>query len=178
MPRNRDPLTMFQQHVHYEIEQLAISYWRLKSGIKEQEFVNLYHESFCIHAKTLLEFFIRTLQRDMAAAADFTNPSYVRPKRERGTDLDEILGRLNTEVSHLSWARPDNQSDQIGPDYRDKIWTVVKQELQRWVQHLQKGFDQALLPLSLLSGLQIDTLPTLAPASATNVVSGTTLKIV
>jgi hypothetical protein len=94
MPRNRNLPPMFQRHIHYEIEQLAISHWRLKAGIKEQEFVNLYHESFCIHAKTLLEFFIRAPECDMAAAADFTNSSYARPTRARGTDLDEILGRL------------------------------------------------------------------------------------
>jgi hypothetical protein len=152
--RNRNFQTMFRRHVYYEIEQFAVSYWRLKAGIRDQELINLYHESFCIHAKTLLEFFNRKAEDHMAAAVDFTDASYVPLERERGNELKQILGRVNIEISHLSWARPDNQSDQIGQDYRDKIWVFVTKERQRWVASLRPEFDRSLLPLRLLNGFR------------------------
>jgi hypothetical protein len=176
MASKRNAPMMFKRHLYYEIEQLALSYWRARAGLNGQELVNLYVESFCLHAKTLLEFLIRKPGDDMAAAADFADGSYVRPKRVRGNELDQVLGRLNIELSHLSWARPDNQSDQIGPDYRDKVWTLVRTELHKWAACLRPEFSASDIPLSLLNGLIVNTVPTLSQMSATNAISSTTFK--
>jgi hypothetical protein len=150
-PRNTNPGVMFRKHLAYELETAATAFWRCRQGLP-QEFLNVYHESFCLHVRNLLDFFTGKASGKYPAAADFVKDpnAYTRPQREHGNEIDTMLGKLNIEISHLNWGRPDDSVDQIGSKEREDMMNVLRREVENWVPHLSEQFDANNLPLQLL----------------------------
>jgi hypothetical protein len=146
MPTNS--ATMFDRHVAYELHEFAESYWRMRAGNTNQADLNMNHDVFCTHGRNLVEFFSKRPDGHHVVAADFATAAYVPWNIQHGSTAHDARGRLNNEVSHLTWNRPENQTDQMDQAYRDKVWNLISDEVRRWLPHIRSEFDKSKLPLA------------------------------
>ena len=95
----QDPklLEILQDHLPYEIDMLLGTFRKLELGVVDDMVRNALIESFCIHARSLIDFLNN--QRGVRASS-FTNRSYV-PFRD-GKIRASVITKLNTQVAHLT----------------------------------------------------------------------------
>lgn len=116
-----------QEHLNYEIKML-VGAWRLIhdgdstistiSTIMSQELrnkivANAAKETFCLHARSLMEFFCETRNRGNSAAS-FAVKSYSQAQKNR-----DYKKKLNNQISHLldgrisCWHDKINEGDRL-----------------------------------------------------------------
>jgi hypothetical protein len=66
------------EHLPYEIDMLRYAYNRLQTPLQGQAEINVFIECFCVHARTLLDFFWdkKPKKQNYAVARQFTVGSY------------------------------------------------------------------------------------------------------
>ena len=149
------PDERFDYHLKYELWMLAETFSRLKNldpGAPSIEPVlaNALIESFCIHARSLIEFFYKSDTSDKRARG-YTNSNYVPFVGE--DSRQQIWDRLNQQIAHL-----DKQARSIDPvgrintnELRD-INNLLAREIQRFKVCLRRpDYDPSTvydLPLS------------------------------
>jgi hypothetical protein len=117
---------VFDKHVSYEIGRLAEMYALLaepdafrfnsldeavRDTMKDALIV-----SFCIHAKNLMEFLSRSPEDHHAASADYADVGYEPWNIGHRTPAHKLRGKLNNQLSHLTFERTDDPNEKIaGP---------------------------------------------------------------
>jgi hypothetical protein len=92
---------MLHQHVSYELAMLIHTYSRLTGGSLVSFDVNALIEAFCVHARNLNEFFQSSgTWPDSLHAKSFTTDYKPGPPLPQ-----EILTKMNQQITHLSWGR-------------------------------------------------------------------------
>jgi hypothetical protein len=97
---------------------------------------NAFIESFCIHARNLIEFFKDKKDCDFDRRR-FAKEGYRIDKRFVG---DGVLGRINGQISHLSKKRTREVSKKIDGEERRKILDCIEGELERLEKALHPSF--------------------------------------
>ena len=144
MPRNRTRAMhtakfeeLLHVHVRYELDMLFGTFHQLASPVANAVVGNALIESFCLHARQLLDFFGNA---QGLHATEFTDSGY--------TPLaNDVLGigsattkKLNTQIAHLTKERVSDGSEKIGPEDRARLRAAVETALRHFEGHLRSPF--------------------------------------
>jgi hypothetical protein len=124
-----------QHHLSYEIDMLNGSYaliaridqLLLVAGAPVTEraaALNALKEDFCLHARLLVEFFLK--RRDNAAD-DFAN-GYPQPSEP----ANDLVRRLNNQIAHFMDGRTLVEAAKIADSDRAALLRWIDMELERW----------------------------------------------
>lgn len=153
-------------HLPYEIWMLQETHQRLKGAVSDQVVTNALIESFCIHARQLLDFFENKQGR---CAKDFTGGtynatclSYLRTQRTK----------LNTQIAHLTACRTKDPKEKIGGTDRDKLLKAILREARNFQSNLVGTFAETF-KLPVPNTLNVADLS----VGATNAITSTTTSL-
>jgi hypothetical protein len=168
MPKTRETMQlMFDEHVRYEIDHLRGMYRLLvEPDTYNEQLPDLDRKmiddalivAFCIHAKNLVEFLSDTPRNDHARAEDYADGYWW--KLSHGTMAYELKGKVNNQISHLTYARADDPNEKIGAQERKELVDLIYDQLNRWSKHLKTGYDANRLnlePLATAKQMEIKT---------------------
>jgi hypothetical protein len=96
---------VFNEHIPYEIDMLRETYRMLETPPTIDALKNALLEAFCVHARSLLDFFVcqRVRQNDVIAS-DFV-PGFTPQVNDKGEPLKTIRAKLNKQIFHLTTNR-------------------------------------------------------------------------
>lgn len=155
-------LTELLEHLRYELDMLFGTYERLEVPSSDLVCGNALIESFCLHARQLLDFFNN---EQGLRANEFTTAQYV-PLTSAVVGVSETLAqKLNTQIAHLTKKRVSVSTEKIGADDRDQLRSGLERALRHFEAHLRPPFRDQWGSYSTLPAGDA------APASATNSVT-------
>ena len=158
---------LFERHVLYEVWMLVETYNRLEAGVADRVVGNALIESFCIHARALVDFFN---DRKGAKASSFAEPTYV--SFAKGDIPDALKSKLSTQIAHLTLTRTSNPAKKIDRAARQELFLKIATELNNFLQHLKPEYH-ALCPSDLKVRLSSVVTPAPSSSQATNAVTTT-----
>ena len=124
----------FEHHLVYEVNMLRQAFDFLHVPAWRPELRNMIIELFCVHARNLIGFFDENSatpgqsRSDYVGARHFCRNDY-EPWR-KGRPSNELSGRLNRQVSHLSYDRTSQNEGKIGPKDQLELVRLIEQELE------------------------------------------------
>jgi hypothetical protein len=125
---------ILEKHLPYEIYMLRQTYRKLAEGQPQDEVVgNALIESFCIHARSLLDFFESRPNKkdDDYVATDFTSAFVLRINRS--APFETLRTKLNKEIFHLTRGRKNSEADQFNMSTDGKqLVHEIEQEIHRF----------------------------------------------
>jgi len=124
-------------HLPYELEMLRATHERLDLPPADQVLCNTLIESFCLHARLLLEFFEN---KQGKRAKDYTGGSYKAAHLASLTKAER--NKLNTQIAHMSGQRTVDSSKKIGLSLRAKLITALEREANEFKNQLSSEFKQ------------------------------------
>jgi hypothetical protein len=127
------------EHLPYEVQMLNFSFEVLcwTPGILGQLPVNALIESFCIHARNLIDFFTEqsVSPKNYAGAKHYVGASWIA-SGDSDYKSDSIYGKLNEQIAHLTYGRQKDLDKKIqGPDI-GSLKQVLDDEAKRFVDSL------------------------------------------
>lgn len=117
-----DSVAYLAEHYIYEINMLRETHRRLGST-SDQMLANALIESFCVHARALLDFYKSTPQDDDVVAHDFVTPAQFTATATRQVPND-IRKRVNKQIAHLTAAREN--ANRINDGDRQQLLTAIE----------------------------------------------------
>ncbi|MEO9634066.1 MAG: hypothetical protein ABJF89_13300 [Parasphingorhabdus sp.] len=123
------------EHLPYELWMLRETHEKLGSALTDQVLCNALIESFCLHARLLLEFFEKKKSKH---AKDYTGGSY--KAAHLGSLTKTERDKLNTQIAHITGYRTIDPSQKIGPALRLKLLTALQREAITFEQQLTADF--------------------------------------
>ena len=157
----------FIDHLYYEIWMLGETYTRLhlaNEPITDRVVANALVESFCIHVRALIEFFLK------GHADKYTNKRYGHKK----TRYEKETKLLNTQIAHLIFdGRTGEDSGKIGAPQRQRMYDLLKEDINAFKLDLRaECLEWKELPdLPTDSGLTVPV----TPHGASSAPTGTTV---
>jgi hypothetical protein len=126
----RSDSEILEQHYNYELYMLANTYRLLEDNLVQQ---NALIESFCIHARNLIEFF----RGDGRQYVETTYTPFAASK-SRIKKLNPIL---NHQIAHLDVNnRTAKNSDKISDKNRFELITILNTETVEFQKHLKESY--------------------------------------
>jgi hypothetical protein len=149
---------VFNKHIPYEIGRLIEMYdlllkpdpYRSVAEPTRETIDDALIVGFCIHAKNLVEFFEQKPHKHYAAAADYTDQGYQPWEIAHGTVAHELKGKLNNQLSHLSYERTEEPNEKIGVNERKQLLDMIHDQLVRWIGHLKPEYDRSKVSIGAL----------------------------
>ncbi len=123
------------EHLPYELWMLRQTFEKLRSPPANEVLCNALVESFCIHARLLLEFFTN---KQGKRAKSYTNGSYNAVHLVNLTKAE--TEKLNTQIAHMTGQRTVNSNDKIGHAVRAKLITALELEADEFERQLACEF--------------------------------------
>ena len=115
---SRDLDELLHVHVHYELDMLFATFEQLQTPVPNVVVGNALFESFCMHARALIDFFDNT---QGLQAREFTDTAYrPLPKDQLGIS-DTLTEKLNTQIADLTKRRADAAALKIGVNERQQL---------------------------------------------------------
>jgi hypothetical protein len=141
-------IDIIDEHLPYEIDMLRLIYKELESLSKtnpaserEQAIRFALIESFCVHSRSLIDFFVdKRTQSDDAVASDFANGfTGLDPSKE---PVKSLRTKLNKQIFHLTKARKVAAAEKfdVGSDGM-VILRLVEQEIVKFKACLMPDFQ-------------------------------------
>jgi len=126
----------FDEHLHYEISMLRATYAYMCVGSFGDILNNALIESFCTHARNLIEFF---RYKD---PCDYHPVEFVTDKFRKNTQFidDSLFTTINEQISHISYYRTADPSKKIDGTFRAKVIAALEAEIGRFNKHLTDHF--------------------------------------
>lgn len=131
-PQPEKIMEFFQRYLHYEVWMLRSTYDLLIQSRSDIVINNALIESFCIHARNLIEFFKNHKSCDFDPRW-FTNNNF---RLKRTFVRDGLVRKINTQISHLTCERTTEVASKIGPKDRAELLNSIESELTRWCNAL------------------------------------------
>ncbi len=122
-------------HLPYELWMLRATHEKLGLSPTDQVLCNALIESFCLHARLLLEFFEN---RQGKHAKNYTAGSFNAAHLASLTKAER--DKLNTQIAHITGQRTVDPSEKIGPALRIKLLTALEQEAIEFEKKLAANF--------------------------------------
>ena len=137
----------FEHHLVYEVNMLRATNVCLSTPVEAfgRVVVNALIESFCVHARNLIDFFDQSsetpgkAQHNYLGAKHFTT-GYV-PWAE-GIPSNDLISRLNKQISHLTYGRTAKDEEKIGDKQRSKLLEILEVELKQFRDCLKDPYAQ------------------------------------
>ncbi len=136
-PTNATDEEILGIHLPYELWMLRATYEKLRSPPADEVLCNALIESFCLHARQLLEFFEN---RQGKHAKDYTGGSYKAAHLASLSKAERT--KLNTQIAHISGQRTVDPSKKIGLSLRAKLITALEREANEFKNQLSSEFKQ------------------------------------
>jgi hypothetical protein len=170
-------LRKLQEHLNYEITMLVGAWTLIHKGdsaisttlspnLRNKIVANAAKETFCLHARSLMEFFGETRSRANSAAS-FAVQTYTPAQRNKF-----YIKKLNNQISHLLDGRITCWRDKINETDRLAYLAWIKVELVRWKSNLELTYCNIIIDdieyCELALMVTADTV-----LSTTNVISST-----
>lgn len=133
----------FDHQLVYEVDMLRHTYNFLGKPIPSRELANAIIESFCVHARNLIDFFSEPSDalsgplKGHVAARHFCD-GYT-PWTEGGPGND-LKARLNNQISHLTYHRTTNDEKKIGRKERLALIRIIERELKIFKKYLKEPY--------------------------------------
>src|SRR6266478_3100960 len=149
-PSPSDDELLLKCHFVYELTMLRDTYQRCpKEGtiINDDIIRNALIESFCVHARNLIEFF----EGEKNESRKYSESAY-HPFSTVMSDIriGVIKKRLNAQITHLIYhgthKRTINDSEKINDKDRADIYTIVARENTIFKTHLAQGYKHIAIP--------------------------------
>jgi hypothetical protein len=119
----------------YEVDMLITTFARLEQGgTGDQILNNALIESFCIHARGLIDFFNGAKGSPVQS---FVDGNYVA--FPRGQPRGDLIKKINTQIAHLTSDR--RSRDKIDVADRRELLVVLRAEVQNFSRHLKPEFS-------------------------------------
>jgi hypothetical protein len=123
---------ILEHHYMYELDMLTDIY-RLTRETQIKQ--NAYIESFCIHARNLIEFFRK-------AGRQYVETSYT-PFAETKSRIDKLNPILNHQVAHLNIKnRTIDDAEKISPETRYELLQILGKESVEFRKHLKPEYRE------------------------------------
>ncbi|MFO1151410.1 MAG: hypothetical protein U1E62_23800 [Alsobacter sp.] len=149
----------FREHLHYEIWMLRETYAYMLVGSFGDVMNNALIESYCTHARNLIEFF---RYKD---SCDYHPAEFVTADFKKNTQFigDILFTTINEQISHMSHYRTADPFRKIDGPFRTRVFAALEVEIARFGKHLTEHYR---------SSWKFDHAPTIqismAAPSATN----------
>jgi hypothetical protein len=137
----RDPAELefaLKSTFYYELWMLGETLERLGLPQTDQVIVNALIESFCIHARGLLEFFGRWGKSEAVKAKEYFNGTYKGQHMQ--SIADDLLKKLHEQIAHMGGSR--HQVVKINPADRVTLYNALYDE----ALHFQSLFPPGKRP--------------------------------
>jgi hypothetical protein len=138
--RARKKVEIIERHLRYEIEMLRYAYDRLKvGGFENQGQINSLIETFCIHARNLIDFFWedKPESKDEPKATHFAS-TYPAARGKRPPQ--RLYGKLHRQVFHLSYKRPIDPQEKFSASERKALIEAIEAEILSFRDHLSERY--------------------------------------
>lgn len=135
MKANATPLEIVRDHLPYELDMLAGTFAKLEQGAADTIVRNALIESFCIHARSLIDFFNN---EQGVHASVFTADSYV--PFSQGKIRSVLSEKLNTQIAHLTLRRTSDSARKIDDVARRELLDGLASALRDFTQHLKPEY--------------------------------------
>jgi hypothetical protein len=143
------PAEILKTHYGYELDMLQKTYAYLAHGKHAGDEVaeNALIESFCIHARALIEFFGRKSVDGRYRADSYTNANYTELPIDEET-LKKLRRKLNKQIAHLDspHERTSDPTEKIGRCERDQLLTILKEQSEEFSDSLKAGYRCLSVP--------------------------------
>jgi hypothetical protein len=122
-------------HIPYEVRMMRQTFAMLGDGAAclwvSQVVINALIESFCLHARSLIEFFSgqKSPAGGITAAKHFAKEDY-QPCSDKGPGK-EFMHKLNAQIAHPSYFRTSNDEEKLSAKDRSTLMKFVEGELAR-----------------------------------------------
>ena len=126
---------LLSHHLRYELEML-VETRKLLASPQDTVVGNALIESFCVHARVLIEFF-----RKPNGASKYADSGYKSFSKATKTSLKEWQQKLNNQVAHLLDCRTADDSQKLGTPEREQIFVALMNEFQEFKTHLKPGLQ-------------------------------------
>ena len=126
------------RHLKYELVMLNHTFQQLQMKSLPQNEVNVLIESFCLHARNLIDFFSDS-HKDKgreAAAWHFTKDTYRPPAKPKG-----LCEKINAQILHIRYDRTSAASEKIGTADRLALWTLVRNRVAYFLEELRPEYQ-------------------------------------
>lgn len=122
MSNLKDPAAFLDEHYVYEINMLMLTYFGIP--IEHDDWKrNALMESFAVHARVLLDFFLTPPKGDDVVADHFMPPSVQFAATHMQQLPPNLRTRINKQVPHLTETR--ESTVKIGPSDRDDLYRAL-----------------------------------------------------
>lgn len=148
-------------HVRYELDMLFGTLHQLANPVANAVVGNALIESFCLHARQLLDFFGNT---QGLHASEFTHSGYTPLANDALGISSATTKKLNTQIAHLTKERVSDAAEKIGPEDRVRLHAGLERALRHFERHLRSPFRERW------GAYSVPLVPTTAQPSATNAV--------
>jgi hypothetical protein len=131
-----------EHHVVYEVNMLRHTFGFLHLPAWSPALLNAIIESFCVHARNLIDFFDEKSatpgQSNFVGAKHFCSDEY-KPW-SRGSPSTDLRGRLNKQISHISYERTSRNQEKVGPKEQLELVRLIEGELEIFAKFLRKPY--------------------------------------
>jgi hypothetical protein len=134
---------IIKDHFRYEVQMLRYTHQRLCRGFAGTDKceANAVIESFCIHARNLIDFLRETESKlsdgKYAAAVHFTD-RYEAFKTHSMSD--DLYGKLGEQIAHITYGRTNIDEEKLGAKERQRLFDLIAHEIPIFLGHLKEQY--------------------------------------
>jgi hypothetical protein len=140
---------ILKTHYVYEIDMLQKTYVYLANGKFALDTVaeNALIESFCIHARQLIEFFAKKSSANRFRADSYAETNYDRLRAD-DAPLKTLCMKLHKQIAHLDspQERTSDPREKIGRHERDQLLTILKEQSKDFSEKLKAEYRRLNVP--------------------------------
>jgi hypothetical protein len=149
MVTHDDCVEYCKDHLPYELLMFYFTHDSLQHPVHILA-ANAFIESFCVHARNLLDFFHNTKYTDQSqtrlTATHFVAPeSEFAKKRPFGQDIGTLYGKLHAQILHMG-ERSTPIEGKVSPEERQKLFSFIEKDWTSFYSEMIPSL-RALIPL-------------------------------
>ena len=99
----------------------------------------------CSRLKSL-DFFWDQKHANYAVARDFTATSSYSPFGGVSPKKNRLYGKLNEQITHLTYGRTDDPAAKIGPQERAAVKELIEKEIDNFSSHIDAPYQRLWKP--------------------------------
>ncbi|MGD9649364.1 MAG: hypothetical protein AB7U41_01085 [Dongiaceae bacterium] len=143
MGDNKEALKVriISEHLPYEIGMFYMSLTALESSTN-QFTTNILIESFCLHARNLIQFFYYSPSKDYAVAEELMIQGYKIPNRKEAIG-SQIYKKINLQITHLTYQRARTGNEKINTEDREKLKNMINDCVKKFYENLRSEYKEA-----------------------------------
>jgi hypothetical protein len=127
---------IIRQHLTYEIEMLFATQQRLQQGESDRIVRNALIESFCVHARNLIDFLRGKRSGVTAKAVTHDYKPFVKGEIDK-----KCRHMIEEQITQLGYGRTANPEQQINGHVQIVLARALAEELIEFQRHVRPGYS-------------------------------------